>query len=282
MNDATHSINNSSYKLKYDLILIYMSTILKQPPLKTLFSVLILIALTANFNIYAQKYTVNVITLRNGDIYRGIIVEQPDSQIIRINTLCHNTLNFNVNDITSIASEEINLHRSGLKIPFQYESKGYINVTDFGLLIATGNNPKNAIFSVSTINGYAFSSRFITGAGIGIELYETLMMPVYADTRLILLKSKLTPYAGLKAGYSFSLEDPPPNWGETYNVKGGFTWGLGAGIFIWSSDKSAFEINLSYRYQAIHSETFYEWSDLTSYYTTRYNRLEMRLGFLFQ
>lgn len=233
-------------------------------------------------NINAQKYVVDVITLHNGDVYRGIIVEQPDSQIIRMNTFCQSTLNFNVNDITSVSSEELNLRRSGIKLPFQYEPRGYVNITDFGLLIATGDNEQNAIFSVSSMNGYSFSSRFITGAGIGIDLYETLIMPVYADTRVILMKSRLTPYAGLKAGYSFSLEDQAANWGESYDTRGGFTWGVGAGIFIWTSERSSFEINLSYRYQAIHTETSYEWSEQTSYYTTQYNRLELRLGVLFQ
>lgn len=236
--------------------------------------------ITINMN--AQKYLVNVITLQNGDIYRGIIVEQPDSQIVRINTFCHSTLNFKVDDISSVSSEEINLRRSGLKLPFHYESSGYVNITDFGLLIATGNNAKNAIFSVSSVNGYTFSSRFITGAGIGIELYETLMMPLYADMRVILLKSRLTPFIGLKAGYSFSLEDPAPNWSESYDTQGGFTWGTGAGILIWSNERSSFEINLSYRYQSIRTETTYEWSELTSLYTKKYNRLELRFGFLFQ
>lgn len=258
-----------------------MTRNLKQPVIKSFLAGLTLITLVA-FNINAQKYTVDVITLQNGDIYRGIIVEQQDSQIVRINTLCHSTLNFNVNDITSIASEEVNLRRSGIKLPFHYESRGYVNITDFGLLIGTGNDSQNAIFSVSSVNGYTFSSRFITGAGIGIELFETLMMPLYADARVIILKGRITPYAGLKAGYSFSLQDPAAGWGETYDTQGGFTWGAGAGIFIWSSDRSSFELNLSYRYQAIHSETTYEWSETTSYYTTIYNRLELRLGFLFQ
>jgi len=249
--------------------------------MKLFFTGLILIALIT-FNTTAQKYAVDVISLKNGDIYRGIIVEQPDSEIVRINTLCHNTLNFDVNDISSISSEKINLRRSGLNLPFQYDSRGYVNITDFGLLVATGNNEQNAIFSVSSVNGYSFASRFITGAGVGIELFETLMLPVYADMRVILLKSRLTPFVGLKAGYSFSLEDPEPNWNESYDSQGGFMWGLGGGFFIWTNERSSFEINVSYRYQATRTETTYEWSNETSLFTTKYNRLELRFGFSFQ
>ena len=254
---------------------------LKQPGMKPFFTGIILMALIT-FSSSAQKYLVDVISLKNGDIYRGKIVEQPDSEIVRINTLCHNTLNFNLDDISSISSEKINLHRSGLNLPFDYESRGYVNITDFGLLVATGDNAQNAIFSVSSVNGYSFASRYIAGAGIGIELYETLMLPLYADMRVILLKNRVTPFVGLKAGYSFSLEDPEPNWNESYDSHGGFTWGMGAGIFVWTNERSSLEINVSYRYQAIRTETTYEWPEKTSLFTTKYNRLELRFGFSFQ
>jgi hypothetical protein len=253
----------------------------KQPARSIFFIGFILLTFTI-FHTSAQKYIVDVITLQNGNIYRGIIVEQPDTGIIRLNTLCYNTLNFNLNDISSLSTEKLNLRRSGLALPFQYEPKGYVNITDFGLLIGTGNNSQNGIFSVSTMSGYSFASRFIAGAGVGIELFESLMLPLYADTRVILMKSRITPYAGLKTGYSFALEDPVANWGESYDSHGGFTLGTGAGILIWISNRSSFEINLSYRYQAIKTDRTYEWSGETTTLTTRYNRLELRFGILFQ
>jgi hypothetical protein len=257
-----------------------MPTFHKQP-VRILFIVLLLLTVSI-FSTYAQRYIADVITLQNGDVYRGIIVEQPDTGIIRLNTLCHNTLNFNLNDISSVSTEKLNLRRSGLYLPFQYEPKGYVNITDFGLLIGTGNNNQNGIFSVSTMNGYSFASRFIAGAGVGIELFESLMLPLYADTRIILMKNRITPYAGLKTGYSFALEDPAANWDESYDSHGGFTLGTGAGIFIWINDRSSFEINLSYRYQAIKTDRTYQWSGETTTLTTRYNRLELRFGILFQ
>jgi hypothetical protein len=257
-----------------------MPTFHKQP-VRILFIVLLLLTVSI-FSTYAQRYIADVITLQNGDVYRGIIVEQRDTGIIRLNTLCHNTLNFNLNDISSVSTEKLNLRRSGLELPFQYEPKGYVNITDFGLLIATGNNNQNGIFTVSSMNGYSFASRFIAGAGVGIELFESLMLPLYADTRVILMKSRITPYVGLKTGYSFALEDPEPNWNESYDSHGGFTWGTGAGVFIWVNDRSSFEINISYRYQAIKTDRTYEWSGETTTLTTRYNRLELRFGILFQ
>jgi hypothetical protein len=258
-----------------------MNVYIKQPLGRIYITALIAFLLPA-FNAFPQKYLVDVITLNNGNIYKGLIVAQPDSGIIRLNTFCHSTLNFSLNEIASVSSEKLNLRRSGIEFPFSYEPKGYINITDFGVLAATGNNNQNAIFSVSSFNGYSFASRFIAGAGIGIELFETVMLPVYAETRFILAKSRLTPFAQLKSGYTFALEDPESYWGESYRAYGGFMLGTGAGAFIWVSDRSSFEINILYRFQSIRTERTYEWTGETSVITTRYNRLELRFGLLFQ
>lgn len=258
-----------------------MSLYIKQPLARIYLFALIPLMLPA-FNAAAQKYLVDVITLNNGNIYKGIIVEQTDSGIVRLNTFCNSTLNFSLNEITSVTTEKLNLRRSGMELPFTYEPKGYINITDFGVLAATGNNNQNAIFSVSSFNGYSFASRFIAGAGIGIELFETVMLPLYADTRVILAKSRVTPFALLKSGYTFALEDPEGYWEESYNSHGGFMLGAGVGTFIWVSDRSSFEINFLYRFQSVRTERTYEWSGETSMLTTRYNRLELRFGLLFQ
>lgn len=254
---------------------------IKQPMIRLnkIFAIMILLT---GLKTSAQKFMVDVITLNNGDIYKGLIVAQPDSGIIRLNTFCYSSLNFRLSEIASMTKEKLDFHRSGLNLPFNYETKGYINITDFGVIAATGENNQNAVFSVSTFNGYSFASRFIAGAGLGIELFETLMLPVYADARLIIAKSRITPFALFKSGYSFALEDPASYWGESYNAYGGFMLGTGVGAFIWVSDRSAFEINILYRFQSIKTERTYEWSGETSLMTTRYNRLELRFGLLFQ
>jgi hypothetical protein len=251
-------------------------------PVKRLYIVISLLILLSVSEAFAQKYDIDVITLQNGDVYKGIIVDQPDSGIIRLNTFCYSTLNFNLSEIASLTKARLNIRRSGLDLPFYYEPKGYINITDLGILAATGNNNQNAIFSVSSFNGYSFASRFIAGAGLGLELFETAILPVYADTRLIIAKSRIMPVLILKSGYSFALEDPAGYWGESYNAFGGFMIGSGAGAYIWVSDRSAFEINLLYRHQAIRMERTYEWTGETTTMTTRYNRLELRFGLLFQ
>jgi hypothetical protein len=252
---------------------------MKQPRLKILYLFLSLFFLIM-FHVHAQKYVIDVVQLKNGDVYKGIILEQPDTGFLRIETLCRNIMNFNMNDVLSVTSEKFKPWTAAL--PYAFEPKGYVNITDLGMLIGTGNNNQNAIFSVSSFNGYGFSSRYLVGGGIGVEFFETLMLPLYIESRCIVSRNKLSPYLNLKAGYSFSLEDPVSYWGESYNSTGGYLYGTGIGAMIWINNRNAIEINIQYRYQDIKTIRTIEWSDQTTTITTKYNRLELKLGLLFQ
>lgn len=256
-----------------------MKKMLKQPFHKVLF-ICIIIILQGNIQVYAQKYTIDVISLKNGDIYKGIIIEQQDPEILRIETLCQNVMNFKMEDILSVSSEKFKPWSAAM--PNTFGPKGYLNITDFGMLIGTGNNSKNAIFSISSFNGYGFSSKYVIGAGAGIELFETLMLPLNIETRWVMTDSKFSPFLSVKAGYSFALEDPESYWGESYNSTGGYLCGTGLGVLIWTNNRNAFELNIQYRYQDIKTIRTYEWSGETTTLTTKYNRLELRFGFLFQ
>ncbi|KPK86601.1 MAG: hypothetical protein AMS27_04760 [Bacteroides sp. SM23_62_1] len=252
---------------------------MKQPFIKTIFLCLAMIFFII-LNVSGQKYTVDVIRLKNGDVYKGIVIEQPDPGVLKIETLCQNIMHFNRKDVESITSEKFKPYSSA--IPSSFGPKGYLNITDFGMLIGTGNNSKNAILSISSFNGYGFSSRYIVGAGIGVELFETIILPMYFETRWIIANNKFTPFLNLKAGYSLALEDPVSYWGENYNSTGGYLYGTGIGVLIWTNNRNAFEINFHYRYQDIKTVRTYEWSHETTTLTTKYNRLELKFGFLFQ
>jgi len=86
----------------------------------------------------------------------------------------------------------------------------------------------------------------------------------------------------VKTGYSFVLEDPVSYWEEKNNTLGGYLCGAGIGMLIWKNNRNAFEINILYRYQGVKTIRTYEPSGYTTILTQKYNRLEVRFGFLFQ
>lgn len=59
---------------------------------------------------------------------------------------------------------------------------------------------------VATTHGYQFNNYLYVGAGVGLNFNssekKSLYMPMYLDVKANLLRSKVTPFIDLKAGYS--------------------------------------------------------------------------------
>ena len=85
-----------------------------------------------------------------------------------------------------------------------------------GVLIGSGNNEKNAIFSTQMVNGYKINSRFYPGIGIGIEFYEQAVVPLFADMSYHFGRNVISPFIRGSIGYSIPVEDPPETWGVQY------------------------------------------------------------------
>ncbi len=247
-----------------------------QPVYIILFSFLLLNI--ASLSIVSAQNDVDVLYLENGNVIRGHLIDQPDSSVFRIETLCHNVFQFKTGEITSVRQEVLQTRKSKSFTP---NETGYSNITDFGLLIATGNNEKNAIFSILSIHNYTFGKGLAAGAGFGLELFEQPTIPVFAAFNWQANSHKLSPFATVRAGYSFALEDPGYQWDYSVDATGGFMWGGGFGTKIWLSQRNALVISLLYRYQGIHSIQTLEWTGDTTKLLKKYNRLELRFGFQF-
>ena len=92
--------------------------------------------------------------------------------------------------------------------------------TALGVGIAL-NEPASTPFVWRAAGYYKISARFWTGAGTGISRYEKTLIPLYAETRLLLLRPRFTPYAGGAAGYAFAPQK---------EAKGGFLLSPAVGV----------------------------------------------------
>lgn len=84
--------------------------------------------------------------------------------------------------------------------------KGYRGFLDFGYTIGIGNFKGLGRLDLSTSHGYQFNPYFFLGAGIGYQHCDKVNLgaiPVFIDSRFNLMKRRITPFLGLKAGYSF-------------------------------------------------------------------------------
>lgn len=251
---------------------------LKQPRQRLFFLLNVFLCIFFLVELTAQKQEVDAVYLKNGEIYRGSLVNQPDGNCIMLQTLCWNTMIIDAGDVDHIGREMVNAKSKHLHVP----SSGYFNRTDMGLLIGSGNNEKNAIFSTQMVNGYKIHSKLYPGLGIGIEFYEQAVVPLFADMSYHFGRNVLSPFIRGSIGYSVPVEDPPEAWGVSMKSNGGYMYAAGLGTFIRLNGHNSLSISLIYRFQSLRSEITQDWSDEVLNLNKQYNRIAFRIGFVFE
>ncbi len=227
----------------------------------------------------AQELDVDAIYLKNGSIYRGILQDTTETGKIVIETLCANTLLFGRDEIDHISRETVLAGTDGLYVPAK--RSGYFNRTDLGALIASGYNDKNVIFSLQMVNGYRFRNRLYPGLGTGIEFYQQAYVPLFADISYFFRLRFLSTFIRGSFGYAVPLEDPEESWGLSIDNHGGFMCTLGLGTTVRISRDNALAISLAYRFQSHRSVQTTDWNNERSTFNTQYNRIAVRIGFVF-
>ena len=93
--------------------------------------------------------------------------------------------------------------------PYSFKhDKGYRGFLDYGYTIGLSDFKHFGRLDLSTSHGYQFSRYFFLGVGAGYQFCDVLEMPiipVFVDARLNLMDGRISPYIGLKAGYSFDI-----------------------------------------------------------------------------
>jgi hypothetical protein len=239
----------------------------------------ILLLLFISLPLSGQKRRVDAVYLNNGEVYRGRILEQPDQEKIHLETLCLNTRMFPTKDISHIGQEKVDL--MVLRMGGHASARGYFNYSDLGFLLGSGSNEKNAILSIQMVNGYKFGRKYFAGIGTGIEFFEQAYIPLFADFSYMLTENRVSPFLTGSMGYTFSIDDPPEQWGARTNNLGGMMYSVGIGTSIRTGMTSSFAISLEYRYQNLRSDYTEDWNEDVLHFDKQYNRLSLRLGFVF-
>lgn len=76
--------------------------------------------------------------------------------------------------------------------------------------------------SFTITNGYMFNNHWTAGAGVGFEIFDHNLFPLFAEVRYTLWDSKISPFVTMKGGYSFGnfkakhYDDLYLNWSPYY------------------------------------------------------------------
>ncbi|MFC2098447.1 hypothetical protein ACFLSP_01745 [Bacteroidota bacterium] len=253
-------------------------TFLEKTPGKRLIPILSILLLLIPLMAEGQKKEVDAIYLSSGEVFRGTIKDHFNPELIQLETLCANMRLFPVSEVSRIEKEEIDLFAFSREASIS--TRGYFNRTDLGALIGSGND-NNAIFSLQMVNGYKFGKRYYPGIGVGLEFYEQAVVPVFADFTYLLGTHRVNPFIRGSLGYSIPLEDPEDQWGSTTNNNGGFLYSAGLGTSIRTGSSSALVLSLVYRFQSLKSVYTEEWSNEVLNIEKQFNRIALRIGFIF-
>lgn len=157
--------------------------------------------------------------------------------------------------------------------------------------------------SVTITNGYRFNEHWAAGVGIGFEIFNNNLFPVFADIRYTLWDSKVSPFFALKTGYAFNsfkrihydskyLDfEPYYVYNADIRVYGGFMLNPEIGVKVTLSEKTDLLFIVAYRHQKIKTVVTQTYDHLVQYEGPSYdewehneslNRLSFGLAILFR
>ena len=187
------------------------------------------------------------------------------------------------------------------------KQEGYYNITQVALLM--GNRPiseQNPNYyndhselqispSVTMINGIMFNEQWAAGIGVGYEIFDRNLFPVFIDIRRTLWDSKVSPYFAVKMGYAFcgfkkthydnlSLDHEPYYINNAYYKKNcGLMVHPEIGAKIPLSENADLLFTVAYRHQKIKSTVKQELSiHRTWEYKANMNRLSFGVAVMFR
>ncbi len=239
-------------------------------------AVIIAIAITASLS--AQKSRKQTVVLNGGSRLTGtILAADQDSLKMRITSSRMITLKKSDISMSSpaLAIEKPVIDRGGYSIRLSASS-------------LTGHDDEENIGSMSFhfSNGYTFRNGLSLGIGTGYEELDVTVMPLYADLRYHPLKTRVSPFAWIKSGWSFTfgkLDEGQYYYYDFPDSRGGPMFNAGAGIELASWRSNAVNIGVGYRYQKITYKYDHNPSEqIINEIITRFNRFEVQFGFVFR
>lgn len=168
--------------------------------------------------------------------------------------------------------------------------KGYYNLTSVALLLGKGEQGFVPVPSLTTVNGYQINSNIYTGIGTGFEYYKFAVLPIFAEAKYVFEEGKISSLLSFKLGYSIPISKPDNNQ-DYYSDQilkhyGGIQINPEAGIRIILTNSKLLFITMGYHFQQLSYRKLSHryWFDQYQYESTvktDYNRISMRVGFMF-
>lgn len=239
----------------------------------------VLVLVTVAIVSSAQSGETVAIFLKGGDVRFGQIVQSDSLGNLGLLNEC-GLFQIKADDIDSISLKSTRV---------ETRQTGYYNITSVALLFGQGQDGFIPLPSLTMVNGWQINPNLFTGMGVGYEYYEWGVIPFFAEAKYMLTSDRVKPFCSLKLGYSIPAEKPSES-SDYYNVITDYIGGVlvspEAGIRIPMGYTNALMLSLGYHYQELsYKQTYQNWyytTNTESTIHTNYNRISIKVGFMFR
>lgn len=243
---------------------------------------------------FAQNNMEDVMYLKNGNVYRGMIIEQVPGVNYKIQIAGGSVFTVTVSEVEKITKEqtlssrtapatnqyegfgmgpEFMFHRRDTStVPFYLRQRRSFRTVEF--------RPGAYDVGLRLTHGFKFGRFGFVGMGIGFDavsfsnrVFDTknlfdnstvdngLYIPLYFHYSGEILKKRITPYYFLEAGYSFHPNNPfrSSNGNKSW---GGPTAAAGFGVKFYSKGRTSLALNLNANFRTNRYRTTYNGTDV--------------------
>lgn len=255
-----------------------IKTDLKKSGIPLSVMLILLVSLVLSKNADAQNKNSDAVYLKSGSVIFGKLIQNDSLGVIKISNDC-GIWQYKMKDVDSV--RVFSSVRS-----LELKQSGYYNLSSIGLMFGEGADGYHPFASLTMVNGWQFGQRVFTGIGLGYEFYEWGVLPVFADIKYFFNQDVVTPFISFKAGYSFPLSkskngsDYYKQYGQTY---GGVMVNPEVGLLFPVGSSNALLVGIGYQYQELsYNEISNYWNSYSRRVYTNFNRISLRLSFLFR
>jgi len=222
---------------------------------------------------FAQNNFQDVVYLKNGNIIRGVIIEQIPNKSLKIETADKSVFVYQFDEVEKFTKEPIKGGNSG---DLSGLKPGNKKIVEMSYQLGVGNFGRDRI-KLDFIYGRQINPTFSIGIGTGIcyDDVKSALIPVFADFRTNFLNKKVSPYFSLGLGYSFDASN---------NLKGvGLLVNPTMGVCFKLSAKTALNMGIGYEMQSEAAyNNHFDGYNFSYYYTTENSgAITINLGFSF-
>jgi hypothetical protein len=160
------------------------------------------------------------------------------------------------------------------------EISGIFIQSDIGILAGSNNMELKNPISYNLSIHYRFANGVSAGIVSGVEFYNATFIPIMGEVRYSHIRNNEGPFVFFQCGQTILLEKKVRVDWMDYNFTGGYVVNPGIGYQFKPWGKASLVLSVGYRVQKYSREV----DNGMGYYPKiieRYNRLNLRIGFLF-